>query len=68
MQCGCCRGYFRNFTQIVRKGTVTYCVQCDGAIKSGAPTRMYAETLPNNLAFECPAEMLGDQVTSSPAA
>ncbi len=68
MQCDRCQGYFRNFTQIVRQGEETYCVQCDAAIKAGAATRMYAETLPHNSVFECPAEMLGDQAISSPAA
>jgi hypothetical protein len=35
MQCDRCQGYFRNFTQIVRQGAETYCVQCDAAIKAG---------------------------------
>lgn len=68
MKCDRCQGYFRNFTQIVRKGAETYCVQCDAAIKAGAPARMYSEDLPYNSVFEGPAEILGDQPTSSSAA
>jgi len=55
MQCDRCQGYFRNFQQLVRRGAETYCVQCDAAIKSGADTRMYAETLPFNSVFDVPA-------------
>lgn len=63
--CDRCQAYSRNFTQIVRQGAETYCVHCDAAIKERAATRMYAETLPHNSPFECSAEMLGDQATSS---
>ena len=65
MKCDRCQGYFRNFTQIVRKGAETYCVQCDAAIKAGASTRMYSEDLPCSSVFERPYEMRGDQPTSS---
>ncbi len=68
MKCDRCQGYFRNFTQIVRKGAETYCVQCDAAIKTGASTRMYTEYLPYNSVFECPDEMRGDHPTRSSAA
>lgn len=52
MMCDRCQGYFRNFTQIVRDGTETYCVQCDAAIKAGAATRMYADKLPPQSVFD----------------
>ncbi|MDF3939938.1 hypothetical protein P3W66_07840 [Achromobacter denitrificans] len=68
MKCDRCQGYFRNFTQTVRCGADTYCVQCDAAIKAGASTRMYSEDLPYNSVFECPDEMRGDKPTSSSAA
>lgn len=67
MQCDRCQGYFRNFTQIVRKGVDTYCVQCDAAIKAGAESRMYAEDLPCNSIFDVPpghpleADLVGDR-------
>lgn len=65
MKCDRCQGYFRNFTQIVRKGAETYCVQCDAAIKAGAPARMYSEDLPYNSVFECPAETLGNEAAQA---
>ncbi|MFJ3465339.1 hypothetical protein [Achromobacter spanius] len=65
MQCDRCQGYFRNFTQLVRKGAETYCVQCDTAIKAGAATRMYAETLPSNSIFEAP-EFQTDEGIAAP--
>ncbi|QEK91893.1 hypothetical protein E2544_08745 [Achromobacter insolitus] len=68
MKCDRCQGYFRNFTQIVRKDAETYCVQCDAAIKAGASTRMYAETLPPHSVFDRPDDIRGDQPTSSSAA
>jgi hypothetical protein len=68
MMCDRCQGYFRNFSQIVRHGTDTYCVQCDAAIKAGAESRMYGEKLPYNSVFECPAEILDTQVGNSSAA
>ncbi len=65
MQCERCQGYFRNFQQLVRKGAETYCVQCDAAIKAGADTRMYAETLPFNSVFDVPAGDLREQPYST---
>jgi len=60
MQCDRCQGYFRNFTQIVRKSADTYCVQCDAAIKAGAESRMYAEILPPHSVFDVSALPLGE--------
>lgn len=59
--CDRCQGVFRNFSQIVREGTDSYCVQCDAAIKAGATTRMYAEKLPLQSVFEVPPDALDAQ-------
>jgi len=47
-QCERCQGYFRNFTQTVRREGKCFCVQCDQAVKTGAPEAMYPEKLPSH--------------------
>ncbi|MYZ41406.1 hypothetical protein [Schauerella aestuarii] len=51
-QCDRCQGYFRNFSQIVRKADKAFCVQCDQAIKAGASESMYSHELPQNCVFD----------------